>query len=588
MGGPETPTSLRRLVLICTALFALYVVIAACTQLFDRDEPRFARCAVEMVDSGDYLIPRFNGALRPDKPVMIYWLMSVPIRALGAVETAVRLPSNLGMVVSVLCTFLIARLMFDERIARCAALMYGTCVLCMWIGTAATADGVLIAAMTAAIWPFIHRLYRGAQWWQFPLMAAALGVAQLTKGPVGLLVPAITMLGIAVALRKSPDRVPRRVYGGIALASLIGFGLFAAWGVPAVIDNPDLLREGIGRHVLQRAVQPAEGHGGSTIGLYLLTLPLYVPFIIAGFYPWMLFLPGGISALLRRHVGDPRSRAVLLGWIIPTFAFMTLVVTKLPHYVLGIYPALAILSAATLHARLDHALSENDRNWLRGGVFFVLPISATMILGLLIGPWWIDATTGVLGGVLGLVALAVTIHLVLVHFREDVRRSYLWSAFSVPLLLVAALLVIYPRAAPSIQISRAVAATIHRELDRIVQDTPNAKPVPISMTGYTEGSLVFYLDRPADEPITILGESPGAIRTWLRTRRPGILIIDARLLEPLESELEALRVRILGEHAVVNYSSHAQAGSVLVLSRWHIGQRSEPVRLPEDGNVADQ
>lgn len=79
----------------CTAAYVLalvvmcaYLFMASRSTLWDRDEPRFARATVEMIESGNYLIPSFNGEMWLDKPVFTYWAMSLPVRLLGPTEFA--------------------------------------------------------------------------------------------------------------------------------------------------------------------------------------------------------------------------------------------------------------------------------------------------------------------------------------------------------------------------------------------------------------------------------------------------------------------------------------------------------------------
>ena len=89
-------------ILICAGFTALYLLIAGSSTLWDRDEPRYARVTVEMVESGNYLVPTFNGEVWFDKPILLYWLMSVPVRLLGPSEIACRLPAVFGTAVTVI------------------------------------------------------------------------------------------------------------------------------------------------------------------------------------------------------------------------------------------------------------------------------------------------------------------------------------------------------------------------------------------------------------------------------------------------------------------------------------------------------
>ncbi|HIO65158.1 MAG TPA: hypothetical protein EYN40_00570, partial [Planctomycetes bacterium] len=102
------------LLLVCLALMGFYS--ASVTMLWDRDEPRFARAAVEMVRTGDVMVPRFDGQLRPDKPPLVYWLMMPWIGALGATDLAVRIPSILATLITALATFHIGKTLGGEDV----------------------------------------------------------------------------------------------------------------------------------------------------------------------------------------------------------------------------------------------------------------------------------------------------------------------------------------------------------------------------------------------------------------------------------------------------------------------------------------
>src|SRR5579864_1910163 len=91
------------------AIFAGLLALAGRTTLWDRDEPRFAQATVEMIASGDYLVPTFNGKLRPDKPALVYWLMSLPVRWLGPTAVAARFWSAAAMALAALLTLAAAR-----------------------------------------------------------------------------------------------------------------------------------------------------------------------------------------------------------------------------------------------------------------------------------------------------------------------------------------------------------------------------------------------------------------------------------------------------------------------------------------------
>ena len=202
-------TAQGRIVLGILALIAGYALIASVTTLWDRDEPRNAKAALEMVQSGDWLVPHFNDQWRLHKPVLGYWLMATNVLILGATDFAVRLPAILGAAVSVFMTWWMVRRLSNPfspfnsaalgrqgDYARAAALILATSPLLIIAGTAATHDAWLLASICTAIAAFVVILCaQKPVWWATLLLGLALGVAQLTKGPVGLIVPLLTIFG---------------------------------------------------------------------------------------------------------------------------------------------------------------------------------------------------------------------------------------------------------------------------------------------------------------------------------------------------------------------------------------------------------
>ena len=120
-------------ILICAGFTFLYLLIAGSSTLWDRDEPRYARVTVEMVESGNYLVPTFNGEVWFDKPILLYWLMSVPVRLLGPSEIACRLPAVLGTAVTLLLTFFIGKKLFGTKSGLWAEAILATTLLMLFV-----------------------------------------------------------------------------------------------------------------------------------------------------------------------------------------------------------------------------------------------------------------------------------------------------------------------------------------------------------------------------------------------------------------------------------------------------------------------
>ena len=160
-----------RALLLLFSFALLYLLLASLTTLWDRDEPRFARAAVEMARTGDYLVPKFDGELRPDKPPLIYWSMIPWILMFGAVDLVVRVPSILASLIAIAATFYIGRNLGGERVGIRAMGLCGLMPLPLIIGTAATADGLLLATVAVALAILVDHAIHGPRVMHLPLLS---------------------------------------------------------------------------------------------------------------------------------------------------------------------------------------------------------------------------------------------------------------------------------------------------------------------------------------------------------------------------------------------------------------------------------
>ncbi len=330
-----------RLWLPALAIWALAFGITTRTTLWDRDEPRFARAAIEMARTGDWLVPRLEGAPRTAKPPLTYWLMAASMAIAGPSAAAARCWSPLALALAGVFTALLGRRVGSAAIGMRAMWMTTLAPLPLVEGTAATTDAILLAAIAAA-------LLAGVALVQNPRsVAAALGLftaltaAQLTKGPVGLIVP-LAVIG-TVAARHGGRSDARRIWTGLALPAACSLAIFGGWLLLAAnATGGQFSREFIGREVIGRALASREGHG-----VPWLAAPFYYPAVLAiGFLPWSLFAPAAIRRIRdgwRAH--DLLTTVGVVGVVVPVVLF-TLTATKLPHYVLPAFPAMAVLCAA--------------------------------------------------------------------------------------------------------------------------------------------------------------------------------------------------------------------------------------------------
>jgi 4-amino-4-deoxy-L-arabinose transferase-like glycosyltransferase len=307
--------------------------------LWDIDEGNNVECAREMLDSGNLILPTFNYQVREDKPVLIYWLQMACARAVGVNEWAARLPSALAALLTVLAVYEMGRRMFSVRAGLWAGLVLGTSFAFLGAAHFANPDALLVAFSTLALGLFWHDVHSGRGW--LGGVGAAAGLAVLAKGPVGLVLPAGVALLFLVWQRRLRYLLSWRMGWFWLLLLLVA----APWyGLVAAETKGAWIAGFWKNHHVKRMTTPLESHSGP----YL----YYLPVLLAGSAPWSIFLGGTIWHSIRQfRGGDERERSairLLVVWFSLYFVFFSVVQTKLPNYILPVYPAVALLTGHML------------------------------------------------------------------------------------------------------------------------------------------------------------------------------------------------------------------------------------------------
>lgn len=548
-----------RAALLLAAIVAVFLMLLMpATQLWDRDETLYARTAVEMLGSGDWLLPTFNGTTFAHKPPLIYWLMASSISLFGNTEFAVRLPSAFGMAGACFFTFLIGARLFGPRAGLWSMAVLATAAMSVYLGAAAMLDAVLLLFITMVVWSFVEIVHdRRNAIFHLPLAALVLTAAMLTKGPVGPAVTGGTVLLTWVLLPRE-SRPPLSVLFGFIVAGLVATGLFLVWALPANAASGGAMWDaGVLVHIIGRALAPMEGHGGSGPLGYVATLPVYIPVIVIGLFPWTIALPAAISALSRREIAAPCDRAVLWGWLLPTFVLFTLAATKLPHYVFPMFPALAVLIGATIEARRQGRLGVASEWWLKAGGW----IYAAMVLGMLgavvAAPTFLPGLSWPAAIAFAVPAVVVALMVTLRQVSGRIEPAAVLLALTSPLAFAALWWTIAPPAEAAVKISREIASEIRaRNPDRL----------PVYGAGYMEPSLVYYLDLPAGEVVTPLPMS-AEDRRRIVSGGPAFMVATEQALAALRAEFPATAFEELAGWSALNLNAQGK------------GQRISLVRL---------
>lgn len=332
------------LVLLC---LALYLPGLATLPVTDRDEARFAQASKQMLESGNFVDIRFQTEPRYKKPIGIYWLQSASVATLSPGDLtqiwAYRVPSLLGIIGGVMLTWWAARPIFGRETALLAAALVACAFTLSLEARIAKSDAVLLAAIVATQGA-LARLYlvpgTGAR--TAALFWAALGAGILIKGPVA---PAVTGLTIGAILIFDHNRAwlrNLRALWGVPLMLAITLPWFIAIGIAS---KGEFYRLAFGEDFLGKLQGGKEKHWGPP-GFY------FVLFWWS-FWPATLVAPGGVALWLWRNRQLHLKALFLLAWVIPFWIALEATPTKLPHYAMPLYPAIAMGAAWVLHEMLE-------------------------------------------------------------------------------------------------------------------------------------------------------------------------------------------------------------------------------------------
>ncbi|KAF0115251.1 MAG: glycosyltransferase [Rhodospirillaceae bacterium] len=370
------------LVLIVLCL-ALYLPGLAAVPPLDRDEARFAQATRQMLETNDFVRIRFQETPRHKKPAGIYWLQAATVTVTGdaAAIWSYRLPSVAGAVMAVLLTFHFGQALFDRRTAWLGAALLGSALMVVIEAHQAKTDAVLLACVVAAQGA-LARFYGHVAPTSSPRTPPGLGTAIvfwlaqgigiLIKGPIVPLVSGLTLVGLGVWER----RWPRWLW---ALRPLVGVPVLIAVVAPWLVavslaTDGAFIGEAVRTDLLPKVLGAQESHGAPPGYFLLLTAFMFWP---ASLFLW--------PALVRSwRVRNESAVRFCLAWVGPTWLLFEAVPTKLPHYILPVYPALALLvAAAVLSGEVPSPLAAR---WARAWYGLWAVLTAALAGGFLAAP----------------------------------------------------------------------------------------------------------------------------------------------------------------------------------------------------------
>lgn len=531
--------------------FALLAFVPGLFQIppVDRDEARFAQATKQMLETGDYIDIRFQDEVRYKKPVGIYWLQAAAVKtgeALGVprARTTIwlyRLPSLIGASGAVLLTYWAALVFVSRRAALLAGIMMASSILLGVEARLAKTDAMLLLTSVAAMGA-MARIYLSTRrapetriGWPMPaLLWTAIAGGVLLKGPLILMFIALTALTLSIA-----DRSARWLR---ELRPLAGFlwmiVLVLPWFVAIVLKSGDsFFMKSVGEDMLAKIVSGQEAHGAPP-GFYFLLF-------FVTFWPGSV-LAGLAAPMVWRARREPGAK-FLLAWLLPSWLVFEAVMTKLPHYVLPLYPAIAILIVGIM----EPGGLAKIRWMIRGTVgWFVFPavIAIAVVAGFIV----FGRDLGLIAWPFAAAAAILGLFAWWLYEVDGALRSLLRSALASVLIAMTVYAVTFP-SLPNLFPSALVASEVRAAACK------NAHVV--ATFSYQEPSLVFLLG--TDTRFT---DGAGAAE-FLRSGPCHFALIDPRSERSFAQRADAIGLRYVLSQRIEGYNISVGKPVVLTVFR---------------------
>lgn len=488
--------------LVLSLLCVLFFVpgLAAVPPL-DRDEARFVQATRQMLETGDYVRIQYQGEMRAKKPVGAYWLMAASVDFFSHAKSSqmwpYRLPAALAAWAAVLMVFGFGRSLIGDRPALVAGVLLASSLALVAEAHQAKTDSILLACVVAAQ-GVLARFYVAGRATELKgagcspggcgsgakapakvtantktgpgvaealLFWAVIGFGILVKGPIVPVIALFTIAALGIADRNLRWFGAMKPVLGIVVAVAIAAPWFVA--ISAATDGA-FVGAAVKEDLLPKLLGAQESHGGFP-GLYLVLAS--VTFWPASLFLWPALVTGW---------GQRRRLALrfLLAWIVPAWVMFELIPTKLPHYVLPLYPALALLVAALVCEGAEAFKARTAKAWYAlwsavGLILAAAVIVVPMRLGAGLDPLFVLAAAGI--------AAASVLPAWLAW-----RGRLVTAAASLALAAAMTYPVVFQGVLPSLDrmfLSRGVAELV----DRLAVNEP------VAAAGYHEPSLVFLL-----------------------------------------------------------------------------------------------
>ncbi len=329
--------------------------------LTDPDETFYGQTAKEMYLKGEWVTPTLYGQPQFEKPILFYWLIEISYRIFGINEFAVRFPSALFGFLGLIGIYLLGRALFNNRVGIFSSVILATNLEYLILSIGCVTDMVLFTLLLFGVLFFFYGQIRKKDYF-YLLSSAAFALATLTKGPIGLLLPA-SIIFLYLALTKNLSIFKR---GFMLLGVLIVFGLIAKpWYIIMYkIHAQDFINAFFGFQNITRFLTPEHKIGSQVY--------YNIPIILGGFFPWSVFIPLGFWHICKKaffsksEKRDEKNYSIFIVlWFLFIFLFFTASSTKLPTYIFPCFLSLALMTGKLWDDFLGKEAAKSLIKWMK-------------------------------------------------------------------------------------------------------------------------------------------------------------------------------------------------------------------------------
>ena len=350
-------------------LILLYAVLWFGTlnyrHLIPSDEGRYAEISREMLVTGDWVTPRYNGYKYFEKPPLQIWATATTFNLFGVGDWQARLWTALTGFLAILFIGFTGARIYSARAGWIAALVLASSP--MWVigGHINSLDmglsAFLVAALCSLLLAQTSPLKSNTRHWMWACWAF-MGLATLSKGVIGLAIPG--MVFVVYSITAWDWKIWKRLY--IFSGTILFLAITAPWFVLVAQRNPEFLEFFFIHEHLQRFTQTAHSRTG----------PIYffIPLLILGFLPWVAQIPGAVGKAWQERNRQFSSGWLLTCWFVVILGFFSLSQSKLPGYIIPIFPALALLVGNRLDSNLGFSNTLKFPWKLQTGFFALLGV----------------------------------------------------------------------------------------------------------------------------------------------------------------------------------------------------------------------